>query len=56
MFVEYSIAARIIEEENPNVKAQKILAGSLRDQKFDPSRVFVDVNINDVVVVVPKVG
>ena len=56
MFVEYSVAAKIIEAENPHVKAQKILAGSPRDRKFDRSRVFVDVNINDVVVVVPKVG
>ena len=46
----------IIEKENPNVKAQKILAGSSRILNFDCSRVWVDVDIKDVVVLVPKVG
>ena len=56
MFVEFLVAAKIIETENANVKAQKILVGSSRCEGFNPSRVFVDVNINDVVVLVPKAG
>ena len=54
--MEFSIAAMIIEKENPNVKAHKILAGRPRILNFDCSRVWVDVNINGVVVLVPQVG
>ena len=54
--MEFSTAALIIERENPNVKAHKILAGSPRILNFDCSRVWIDVNINDVVVLVPHVG
>ena len=38
------------------MKAHKILAGSPRILNFDCSRVWVDVNINDVVVKVPGIG
>ncbi|CAO2826554.1 unnamed protein product [Amaranthus hypochondriacus] len=56
VFVEADVAAKIIEKENPKVKAQKILAGSPRILNFDCGRVWLDVNINDVVVQIPRVG
>ncbi|KAA0049286.1 Protease inhibitor protein [Cucumis melo var. makuwa] len=56
VFVEFSTAARIIEKENPDVKAIKILADSPRIENFDPSRVWVDCNVEDKVVKVPSVG
>ena len=46
----------IIENENPDVKAIKILAGSFRIMDFDTSRVWVDCNIEDRVVEMPSVG
>ncbi|KAL0548172.1 hypothetical protein IC582_012618 [Cucumis melo] len=54
--VEFSTAAMIIENENPDVKAIKILAGSFRIMDFDTSRVWVDCNIEDRVVEMPSVG
>ena len=56
MGVKFYVAAKIIERENPCVRAQKILACCYEKSEFDPSRVWVRVNINDVVVFVPKVG
>ena len=56
VFVEAAVAAMIIEKENPNLKTQKILAGSPRILNFDCTRVWLDVNINDIVVQIPRVG
>ena len=56
MFVEYYEVADIIQKENPNVKPQKILAGSPMILNYDPSRVRVIVNIKDVCISPPKVG
>ncbi|CAO2826555.1 unnamed protein product [Amaranthus hypochondriacus] len=56
VFVEATVAAKIIEKENPNVKTRKILAGSPRMLNFDCGRVWLDVNINDIVVQIPSVG
>ncbi|KAA0049287.1 hypothetical protein IC582_012619 [Cucumis melo] len=56
VFVKYSTAAAIIEKENPDVKAVKILSGRFRIQNFDTKRVWCDVNVEDVVVKTPKVG
>lgn len=56
VFVKFSIAAAIIEKENPDVKAIKILAGTPRLHSFDATRVWVDCNIEDVVVLIPIVG
>ena len=54
--IEYSIAARIIERENPHVKAQKIIAGSPRIMNYNPGRVWVDVNVENKCVLIPKAG
>ena len=56
VFIKFSIAAAIIEKENPNVKAIKILAGTPRILNLDETRVWVDVNIEDIAVETPKVG
>lgn len=51
--VKFYVAAAIIEKENFDVKAIKILAGSPRVHSFDATRVWVDCNIEDVVVLIP---
>ncbi|KGN56897.1 hypothetical protein Csa_010510 [Cucumis sativus] len=56
VFVKYSIAAAIIEKENPDVEAVKILSGTPRILNFDINRVWVDINVEEVVVKKPKVG
>ena len=56
MGVKFSVAAEVIERENPNVKAQKIQVGSPRILNFNPSRVWVDVDDDDIVVLVPIIG
>ncbi|CAO2826553.1 unnamed protein product [Amaranthus hypochondriacus] len=54
--VDADVAAKIIEKENPNVKTEKILAGTPRIRNFSCARVWVDVNIKDMVVEIPRVG
>uniref|UniRef100_A0A0A0L9Z4 Uncharacterized protein n=1 Tax=Cucumis sativus TaxID=3659 RepID=A0A0A0L9Z4_CUCSA len=54
--VDFSAAARIIETENPNVKATKILIGSPVILNYDPTRVWVICNTEDKVVDIPRVG
>lgn len=54
--MEYSVVENIIKRENPNLRPQKILAGSPRILNFDPSRVWVDVNVKSICVLVPNVG
>ncbi|KAL4024819.1 hypothetical protein IC575_013190 [Cucumis melo] len=56
VFIKYSIAAAIIERENPDVEAVKILSGTPRILNFDTKRVWCDVNVEDVIVKMPKVG
>ncbi|KAA0049288.1 Protease inhibitor protein [Cucumis melo var. makuwa] len=55
VFIKYSIAAAIIERENPDVEAVKILSGTPRILNFDTKRVWCDVNVEDVIVKMPKV-
>ena len=54
--VEANTAAMIIEKENPNVKTQIVLAGSPIILNIDCTRVWLFVNIKNIVVEIPRVG